>query len=90
MDEQLGAANEIAIHHLELERLGTVGTARLDPAVRVQRGRNPERVPGAVPNQERPPHSTRCGVSTAENGFSILILWAPGSSTSACASWSRR
>ena len=41
-------------------------------------------------NHERLAASTRCGVSTVENGFSIRISVVPGWSTSACASWSRR
>ena len=34
--------------HLDGQRLTAVGARRLDPAVRVQRGADPERVPGAV------------------------------------------
>ena len=48
VDEQLGAADELAVPNLELERLAAVGALRADRAVHVQRGRDPERVPGAV------------------------------------------
>ena len=48
VDEQLGTADENAVTDLELERLAAVGARRADPAVGVQRGRDSERIPGAV------------------------------------------
>jgi hypothetical protein len=89
VDEQLGAADELAVADLELERLAAVRAARDDGAVGVERAGDPERVPGAVREPDRPSAWTRCGVSTAENGFSIRISVVPGCSTSAWASWRR-
>ena len=48
VDEQVGAANELAVAYLELERLTAVGALGPHGAVCVQRGGDPKRVPGAV------------------------------------------
>lgn len=48
MHEQVGAADELAVAHLQLDELAAVRAGRLDAPVRVQRGGDPERVPGAV------------------------------------------
>ena len=74
VDEQLGAADELAVAHLELERLAAVRAraTRSRPSACSAAGM-PSASQAQFANHERPPASTRCGVSTAENGFSIRI-----------------
>ncbi len=91
MDEQVGAVDELPVANLELERLAAVRARGADttPSVCSAAG-IPSASQAQFANQERPPASTRCGVSTAENGFSIRISVVPGWSTSAWLSWRRR
>ena len=90
MHEQLGAPDELAVADLELERSPQSGQADSIAPSACSAAGIPSASQAQFANQERRPASTRCGVSTAENGFSIRISVPPGSSTSACASCRRR
>ena len=89
MDEQLGAADEPAVPDLELERLAAVRALGSTEPSPCRAAGIPSASHAQLANHERPPAPTRCGVSTAENGFSIRISFVPGWRTSAWASWRR-
>ena len=90
VDEQLGAADELAVAHLQLQRLAAVRALGAHRAVRVQGGRDPEPVPGAVREPRAAAGRDPVGRLDGRDGFSIRISVVPASRTSVWASWRRR
>ena len=65
VDEQLGAADELTVAHLELEPLAAVGAGGLDAPSSCSAAGIPSASHAQFAYQCRPPECTRCGVSTA-------------------------